>query len=214
MTLTEAPIARLLTVILLLSGCGHLPADSTGNPRSTILYSNDWSFHLGDIVDGARPALNDDDWRVLNVPHDWSIEGDYKKDSSATKRGGFLDGGIGWYRKSFSWHPSWDQKWVLLTFDGVYMNATIFVNGKERAQQPYGYTGIYVDITESLIKGTNVIAVRVDNEKLPSGRWYTGSGIYRDVWLTVSEPVRVIENGSFVRSSNVTAEQAVVYSTH
>ncbi len=186
----------------------------TISPRSTELFVENWVFHLGDLADGADPALDDSTWRVLDLPHDWSIEGEYTEDSPATRRGGFLPGGIAWYRKSFDWDPEWEGKSVRLTFDGVYMNSTVFINGRKLAHQPYGYVPINVNLSNDLLKSTNVIAVRVDNEKLPSGRWYTGSGIYRDVWLTVSEPVHVVENGSFIRSEDVTAERAVVLATH
>ena len=110
--------------------------------------------------------------------------------------------------------PSWDSKVVSINFDGVYMNATLYVNGKNAPGNPIGYVGINVDVSDDLIDGENVISVRVDNEKLPSGRWHTGSGIYRDVWLSVSDPVHVINNGSYITTPSVTSAKAEVKTRH
>ena len=195
-------------------------SDSSTSPaylsqtRSRELFVDDWKFNLEDSPGFAAPEHDDGAWRSLSLPHDWSIEGEYKEDNPAGFRGGFLPGGIGWYRKTFTKDPAWNGKAVSINFDGIYMNATIYVNGKKRAHQPYGYVGINIDLTDDLIDGENVISVRVDNEKLPSGRWYTGSGIYRDVWLSVSNPVHVINNGSYITTPSVTSAKAEVKTRH
>ena len=188
--------------------------NETKSERRRRLFTDDWSFALGDVEGAAEPGFDDGGWRVLDLPHDWSIEGDYAEDHPAGAPGAFLPGGVGWYRKQIDYDPGWADKAVRLTFDGVYMNARVYVNGEEHAYQPYGYIGFSLDLTDLLREGENTIAVRVDNSKLPSGRWYTGSGIYRDVWLTVTGPVHVREHGSFVRGVDVGRERATVLATH
>ncbi|MFC7293064.1 glycoside hydrolase family 2 TIM barrel-domain containing protein [Hirschia litorea] len=223
---------RILTIAALIpsafiasSGCANLLAQTsqstalaqkeTASPRTRTLLTKDWKFELGEKYDGAYAVdWNDSKWRTLDLPHDWSIEGEYKQDNPAGARGGFLPGGIGWYRKSLNWDEKFEGKSVSLTFDGVYMNPEVYLNGKKMWSQPYGYTGFSFDITDHLEKGNNIIAVGVDNENLPSGRWYTGSGIYRNVWLTVTDPIHVIENGSFVRADNISKAQATLHTTH
>ncbi|WP_017930679.1 glycoside hydrolase family 2 TIM barrel-domain containing protein [Robiginitomaculum antarcticum] len=182
--------------------------------RSRSRLTQDWSFHLGDVEGAQTPDFSDIDWRKLDLPHDWSIEGEYREANPAGRAGAFLPGGIGWYRKSLNWNPAWEGKRVNLTFDGIYMNGSIYVNGEKLAHQPYGYIGVNIDVTDFLKPGVNAVAVRVDHSKMPSGRWYTGSGIYRDVWLEVTETVHVIHNGSYVRAAEVTAQSATLLATH
>lgn len=182
--------------------------------RERILLTQDWVFHLGDMSGAEAPEYSDTEWRKLDLPHDWSIEGEYAEDNPAGRAGAFLPGGIGWYRKTLNWESAWENKRVGLTFDGIYMNGTVYVNGKRLAHQPYGYIGVNVDVTEYLNTGVNTIAVRVDHTKLPSGRWYTGSGIYRDVWLEITHPVHVVHNGSYVRALDVNTANAKLLTTH
>lgn len=189
-------------------------ANETNFERQRSRLTDDWSFAPGDIEGAAESAFDERGWRRLDLPHDWSIEGDYAEDHASGAPGAFLPGGVGWYRKRLDYDPDWKDKTVRLTFDGVYMNARVYVNGEQRAHRPYGYIGFSLDLTDRLREGENTIAVRVDNGKLPSGRWYTGSGIYRDVWLTVTGPVHVREHGSFVRGANVGRDRATVLATH
>jgi beta-galactosidase len=182
-------------------------------PRERINIDFDWQFKLGDHPKAKEKSFVDTDWRTLNVPHDWSIEGEYKQNNPAGIAGGFLPTGTGWYRKHLNWHGSWSDKRVMLEFDGVYMNSEVWVNGHSLGKRPYGYISFSYDITDYLNQDNNVIAVRVDNSKAPSGRWYTGSGIYRHVWLTTVSKQHIPYSGVFVRSDNVSSEQADVIIT-
>ena len=170
----------------------------------------DWRF-IQEDVDGAQNlGFDDSSWRRLDVPHDWSIEGEYSKDNAAGISGAFLPCGIGWYRKTLDWNNSWKGKKVIIEFDGVYMNSEVWINGIHLGKRPYGYIGFSYDLTPYLQKGENVIAVRVDNSKVPSGRWYTGSGIYRHVWLSVLNKVHVPKWGTFVTTPKVSKSKALV----
>lgn len=133
---------------------------------------------------GWRFALNDTtQWRNIDLPHDWSIEGDFDKDAPAGNDGGYLPTGKGWYRKSFTLGKDYKDKTLRLYFEGVYMNAEVYVNGKRAGGHPYGYSSFFVDITPHVTIGNNTVEVRVDNSKQKNCRWYSGSGIYRHVWL-------------------------------
>ncbi len=180
------------------------------SPRNRVAFDFDWRFQLGDPSGAEASDFEDADWRKLDVPHDWSIEGEYREDHPAGIGGGYLPTGIGWYRKHWEWQETWAGRQVLLQFDGVYMNSDVWVNGKHVGKRPYGYISFVYDITEHLQPGKNVIAVRVDHSLAPSGRWYTGSGIYRHVWLTTVDPIHVPTWGTFVRAKNVSREGATL----
>ena len=163
-----------------------------------------WRFHIGDEPNAEQPSYDDHAWHILDLPHDWSIEGEMNKDT------GLYPGGIGWYRKGIPWIASWQGRKVYVDFDGVYMNSDVWINGHHLGHRPYGYISFRYDITPYLTQGNNVIAVRADNSKLPSARWYTGSGIYRHVWLNVANQVHVGHWGTFVNTPEVSADNAVV----
>jgi beta-galactosidase len=168
----------------------------------------DWYFHLGEIADGQQINLNHSAWRKLDLPHDWSIEGNYAKENGGQM--GFLPGGTGWYHKVIQWDKSWLGKKVFIEFGGVYMNSQVWINGHLLGNRPFGYIGFSYDLTPYLKKGENSIAVRVDNSKLPSARWYTGSGIYRHVNLLTTDKIHVAANGTFVRTPEVSRSEASV----
>ena len=127
----------------------------------------------------------DGHWRRLNLPHDWAIEGDFSPSNPSGASGGALPGGIGWYRKHFSLSPDEKYDRFTITFDGVYMNSTVYINGHKLGTRPYGYSTFEYDLTPYIYKkGDNVIAVKVDNSDQPNSRWYSGCGIYRHVWFT------------------------------
>lgn len=158
--------------------------------RST-LFNQDWRFYKGDQSGAETTDFNDSSWRSLNLPHDWSIEGDFTVEGEAES--GFLLGGTGWYRKHFVIPEKYKDKNFTINFDGVYMNAEVYVNGKLVGEHNYGYTAFAFDITDKLIcdgQTENVISVKVTNP-VPSSRWYSGSGIYRDVTLTVTDDIHV-----------------------
>ncbi len=176
--------------------------------RERVCFDNDWKFILGDSAQMASPEYNDSHWRTLNVPHDWAIEGDFHDSNPSGASGGALPGGIGWYRKTFdvgnitssiSHLPSA----IYLEFDGVYMNSTVYVNGKKVGSRPYGYSSFEYDITPYVHEGKNVVAVRVDNSDQPNSRWYSGCGIYRHVWLTKTHPIHIKHWGVYVHDGKV-----------
>jgi beta-galactosidase len=176
--------------------------------RQVVDFNRDWRFALAnrDGIDappayaGAESAAYDDSaWRVLDVPHDWSIELDPTAGPGTTAGTGFFQGGLGYYRKAFRTPATVAGGRISIEFDGVYMNSEVYVNGEPAGTHPYGYTGFAYDVTGLLRTdgALNVVAVKVQN-RLPSSRWYSGSGIYRDVRLVVTEPVHVRRHGTFV----------------
>ena len=169
-------------------------------------------------------AMYDDSaWRMLNVPHDWAIEGDFSASAPSGNSGGALPGGVGWYRKSFEVAAADKGKLFYIDFDGVYMNAKVWINGQLLGQRPYGYSSFRFDLTPHLKFGArNVVAVRVDNSDQPNSRWYSGCGIYRHVWLVKTEKIHVAHWGTHVVAegnkvsvsvsidNNTTSQQTVV----
>ena len=173
-------------------------------------FGQDWKFALvtaegvtdptGGYADAYQPGFDDSTWRVLDVPHDWSIELAPVNASYTESFNGFLPGGLAWYRKKFTL-PQWmSGKRISVEFDGVYMNSNVYVNGTFLGNHPYAYTGFNYDLT-SLVHtdGTtpNVIAVQASNQ-IPSSRWYSGSGIYRNVRVVVTDPVHIARHGTFI----------------
>ena len=196
-------VALSLLTALTLSACAR-PA-----PRTVEDFNFDWRFSLGDDPAWSAPDCDDAAWRQLHLPHDWSIEGEFSPTNPATVNGGALPGGVGWYRKHFK---TPDAARVAVEFDGVYLNSTVWVNGQEAGGRPYGYASFNLDITPFLnpTGQDNVIAVRVDHSLQPSGRWYTGSGIYRNVRLVCTNEVRIAYNGICVTTPTITDREATV----
>jgi beta-galactosidase len=157
--------------------------------RTIIDFNSGWKFYLGNDSTASNEKYNDASWRVLNLPHDWSIESDFIKDAPATNQGGSLPGGIGWYRKTFTLPASASEKKINIEFDGIYQNSEIWINGHYLGKRPNGYVNFSYELTEYLKPALqkNVIVVKVDNSKQPNSRWYSGSGIYRDVKLVVTK---------------------------
>ena len=171
-------------------------------------FNNDWRFHLGDVEGAQSVAFDDAQWRSLNLPHDWAIEGDFSEDNPAGIGGGALPGGIGWYRKNFKVEHISSTEHVFIDFDGVYMNSTVYINGRYAGCRPYGFASFSIDATDLLHDGDNVIAVKVDNADQPNSRWYSGCGIYRNVWLRREGAVYIPKDGTYVTTSgrNVNAQ--------
>ncbi len=176
------------------------------------LFCNDWHFFLGDVKNGESPALDDSQWRMLDLPHDWAIEGQFSPDNPAGVGGGALPGGIGWYRKTFTVPESDKEKLTFIQFDGVYRNSEVWINGHYLGKRPYGYSSFQYELTAYMKYGNekNVLAVRVDNSQQPNSRWYSGSGIYRNVRLVTTEKVFVDHWGTFVTTPVVTEASAAV----
>ncbi|MFJ6739555.1 glycoside hydrolase family 2 TIM barrel-domain containing protein [Streptomyces sp. NPDC091279] len=193
----------------------------TAAGRHTVALRDGWRFALvdaGGITDptgayaqAADPGYDDSAWREVAVPHDWSIEQTPTTEHGTTSGTGFLPGGLGWYRLAFTLPAAFAGRRISVEFDGVYMDSYVHCNGHEVGHHPYGYTGFAYDLTDLLhTDGTeNVIAVKVQNQ-LPSSRWYSGSGIYREARLVVTEPVHVARWGTYVTTPEVTADRATV----
>ncbi|MGN6196777.1 MAG: beta-galactosidase GalB [Ginsengibacter sp.] len=175
-------------------------------------FDNSWKFNLDSVNNYSEQNINDNNWRTLNLPHDWSIEGKFSKDNPATPAGGALPGGIGWYRKTFTIPVSEKGKSFYIRFDGVYKNSEVWINGKPLGMRPNGYITFQYDLTPYLKYGNekNVIAVKVDNSKQPNSRWYSGSGIFRNVWLITVNKLHVDQWGTFITTPKVTENAATV----
>ena len=194
--------------LMLLGACSSSPLVS---PRERSDFNADWRFHLGDGLQAAQPGFADNDWRVLDLPHDWAIEGDFSQENPSGTGGGALPGGVGWYRKTFSVDKADAGKIFRIEFDGVYMNSEVFINGVSLGVRPYGYISFSYDLTPYLKwDEPNVLAVRVDNAEQPNSRWYSGCGIYRNVWLSKTGPIHVGGWGTYVTTSSVDEKQAVL----
>lgn len=160
------------------------------------LWDEGWRFALHNDDNPHEIAFDDHAWRVLDLPHDWAIEGDFYALNPSGANGGALPGGIGWYRKHLNLNDNDASSRYVLHFDGAYMNTSIYVNGQLVGMRPYGFISFSYDITPYLKKqGDNVVAVKVDNSKQPNSRWYTGCGIYRHVYLMKSSDIRIEEWG-------------------
>ena len=156
------------------------------DPRQRISFDENWKFFQGDAPGAETVHFNDGKWRSLNVPHDW----------------------IGWYRKHFT--VSKGSRRFRIEFDGVYMNSEVWVNGRYVGKHANGYISFYYDITPYLKDGENVIAVKVDNSIQTNSRWYSGSGIYRHVWLTVTGPLHISQWGTCVTTPSVDSLSSTV----
>jgi len=180
--------------------------------RAVLNFDNNWVFNLGDVNNGQATDVDDSKWRKLNLPHDWSIEGQFSKDNPATPEGGALPGGIGWYRKTFAVPAADKGKLIYIAFDGVYQKSDVWINGHHLGFRPNGYISFQYDLTPYLNFGPkkNVIAVKVDNSVQPNSRWYSGSGIYRNVWLTTVNKIAVKHWGTFVTTPEVSKTSATV----
>lgn len=180
-------------------------------PRSRDCFDYGWLFHQGDAPGAEKPDYDASDWRELDLPHDFSVEGPFRADAKVGAPGGYLPMGIGWYRKTFRMPEGSEGKMVFVEFDGAYMNSEVWINGHHLGRRPYGYIGFEYELTRHLdFSGDNVIAVKVDNEMVPSGRWYAGTGIYRHVWLKTTNPLRVAHWGTYVTTPKITEEKATI----
>ncbi len=179
--------------------------------RETSKFTSQWKFALGEHEGANELAYDDSQWKTLDLPHDWSITEPYHIDNPGGHGTAFMIGGIGWYRKSFHWPRENAGKRVETTFDGVYQNSTVWINGKELGTRPFGYITFKYDLTDWIKPGeTNVIAVRVDNSDQPNSRWYSGSGIYRNVWLTTTSKTFIDPWGVFITTPQVSDHSATI----
>ncbi len=177
-------------------------------PRQRLSIDFDWRFHLGDVPAAVQPEFNDLSWRSVDVPHDFSAEGEFSRTNASGTA--YLPGGIGWYRKAIVIPAGWRDKLVSIEFDGVSMNSEVWLNGHWLGKRPYAYSTFCYSLTPHLQSGTNIISVRVDHSQIADSRWYAGSGIYRHVWLVATETMHVSRHGVHITTPNVTREQGRV----
>ena len=179
-------------------------------PRQRLLMDYSWKFIQSDIKNAETINFDDSKWRTLNLPHDWSIEGKFTEDAPTTGYGGYLPAGIGWYRKHFNLGKIKKGQQYWIEFEGIYMNSDVYINGHFLGKHAFGYTSFYYDLSPCIKKGANLIAVRVDNSLQPNNRWYSGSGIYRHVWLNIAEPVHIAQWGTYITTPSVDTASATI----
>ena len=206
-------LKTLLLLIILLSTVSIYCQDlyELDDSRQKINIDCNWKFNLGDFPAAINFEFDDSKWRNLNLPHDWSIEGEIDKNNPTGQAGGYFPAGIGWYRKKINVPSSWQGKRISIYFEGVYMNSEVFINGKSLGVHPYGYTSFYYDLTQFInFNKENIIAVRVDNSQQINSRWYSGSGIYRHVWILVTNSVHFSQWGTVITTPGVSNKQAII----
>jgi beta-galactosidase len=199
--------AAILLTIISIAGNSQKSED---NMRKQ-LFDYNWKFKQGDFSKADSGEFDGKNWRDLDLPHDWSIKGELDRNNPTGGAGGYFPAGTGWYRKAFQAPSAWQDKHVSIYFEGVYMNSEVFINGKSLGIHPYGYTSFYYDLTPYLLYDKeNIISVRVDNSQQMNSRWYSGSGIYRHVWLLVTGPVHIGHWGVAITTPDIDMEKATV----
>ncbi|HWY30391.1 MAG TPA: glycoside hydrolase family 2 TIM barrel-domain containing protein [Candidatus Acidoferrum sp.] len=196
-------------LVLLAGLCACLPL-SLPAARVTEDFDADWLFSRDESASAMMPAIDDSRWQSVILPHDWSSDGPFgSKFASGT---GYAPGGIGWYRKHFLLDTNQSGKSVAIEFDGIYDWSEVWINGQFVGQRPYGYSSFRYDLTPYVNFGPdgNVVAVRVDHSRFADSRYYTGSGIYRNVRLVVADKLHIAHWGVVVTSSGVTTNSAEV----
>ena len=208
-TFLRRNVLRLLASFLFLWGMTVQAGAHDGARKQ--LFDFDWKFTLGDPTEASSAGFDDSDWRTLDLPHDWSVEGTISPDAPMGNDGGYFPAGIAWYRKTFEVPVTFQNCKMGIYFEGVYMNSEVFINGHSLGVRPYGYSSFFYDMTPYLhFGGKNVIAVRVDNSAHKNCRWYSGSGIYRHVWLVHTDKVHIAHWGTFITTPKVNDTQATV----
>ena len=194
-------------LLFILTLAGLLTSPPARAQRRQVLFTDNWLFHLGDVPGAERPQADDRTWRALTLPHDWSIEQPF--DAQWASATAFLPGGIGWYRKTFGLPAGFVGKQVAVYFDGVYKNSEVWLNGHFLGKRPSGFSAFQYDLTPYLrADGRNVLAVKVDHSEVADSRWYTGSGIYRNVYLLATAPVHIAQWGVGFTTPQVSASAA------
>lgn len=210
-------IVAILLVATAIAAAGAqnaAPAPAADRPRIIQSFDSNWRFIRADPAGAAAAEFDDSGWRLLEVPHDWSIEGVVAKSNPTGGAGAFLPAGVGWYRKHFTVPEDQERRLAFIEFDGVMANSDVWINGFHLGNRPYGYVSFYYPLNGHLNYGpdkSNVLAVRADNGPQPASRWYAGAGIYRHTRLILTDPVHLDEWGTFVTTPQVTADQAVVH---
>src|ERR1017187_1205094 len=207
-TLTRRGLLRQAVGSAALVSALHAQSEPA-SPLTRIRESFDfgWKFLKGDAPGAQQPEFSDSAWRAVDLPHDWSIEGPYSEQEKAK---GSLPTGIGWYRKRFRGPEAYQDRTVVIEFDGIYQNSEVWINGQYLGKRPYGFVAFSYDLSPLLHAGDNVIAVKVDNSHQSNCRWYSGSGIYRRTWLLATNQLHVAYWGTFVTSPRVAKNSAIV----
>jgi beta-galactosidase len=188
--------AFVLTLLLFCNGIAF---------AGRALFDESWKFVLGDPKGAENTDFDDGGWRMLDLPHDWSIEGKFDSKNPSGDRSGYLPTGIGWYRKSIDVPAEWKGKRVAIEFDGVFRNSTVWANGKILGTRPYGWISFGYDISDLVEESQSItFAVRVDNKLQHAARWYTGSGIYAHTWIHVRDPIHIATSGIWLRTKGNT----------
>ena len=187
-------ITKKIFLSLLIFSC--LSAYSQISFGDSEKINDNWKFNLQDSPEAQNEIFNDAKWQTVNVPHDWSVKGQLSPTLASCT--GYLPGGIAWYRKSISIPQSKSGEKVYLYFEGVYNRSEVFINGHSLGKRPNGYISFAYDATPYIKYGAeNVISVRVDHSQSADSRWYSGSGIYRNVWLVYANPIHIAQWGVY-----------------
>ncbi|WP_010134261.1 glycoside hydrolase family 2 TIM barrel-domain containing protein [Ochrovirga pacifica] len=197
----------LLASVLLLFSCAKQEVKA---PRTVEDFNANWKFSKEVQMEATNPTFDDRSWQVVQLPHDWTILSGYQKEGTAASTG-FTTGGIGWYRKSFTIPKTDKEKNIWIEFDGIYNNTTVWINGHKLGFRPNGYVSFSYNLSDYLRFGEkNVIAVKVDHTNYVDSRWYTGSGIYRDVRLVKTSKTHIPQWGVKITTPYVTNNEAIV----
>jgi beta-galactosidase len=205
---------RILPALLLASLTAYATAAMPATQQRVIQpFDADWRFLKSDVPGADQPAFDDTDWRKLDVPHDWSIEGPFAQTNPSGGAGAWLPSGIGWYRRHFTLPENFSAKRVFIEFDGVMANSDVWINGFKLGHRPYGYVSFQYELTGNLNFGgkENVLAVKTDTSAQPASRYYFGAGLYRHVRLVATDPVHIALWGEYVTTPQVSAAQATVH---
>jgi len=207
-------VAALLSILLIAQfAIGITVPCARAAGRSIRSLDKDWRFHKGEAAGAHESSFDDISWRQLDVPHDWSIEGPFDRTNLASREGGYLPTGVGWYRKALNLPASESNKKVFVEFDGVMANSDVWINGQHLGKRPSGYASFRYELTPHFRFGEdakNVLAVKADTSEQVASRWYTGSGIYRHVRMIVVDPLHVEPWSIFITTPKVAKESATV----
>jgi len=208
-------IASLRAAAMFAGLCAVLPASvlAADPVRSVTSFDTDWRFFKGDATGAQAATFDVAQWRAVNVPFDWSIEGPLAANNPSGRAGGFAPSGVAWYRKSFTLPAADSGKRLFIDFDGVMANSDVWINGFHLGKRPYGYVSFQYELTGhvNLDGKPNVLAVRSDTSQQPASRWYSGGGIYRHVRLEATNAVHIDNWGTFVTTPKVAADGATVH---
>lgn len=209
--LAGGPVKFLACIICLLGawlwgGCANKTSPQSRSREA--LFNDGWRFHKQTTPIADPAALPAAGWREVQLPHDWGIEGPFSQEWASGQ--GFLPGGIGWYRKTFDIPASAAEKQIAIRFNGIYKRSQVWCNGKLAGGRPFGYISFTLDLTPFVHAGQNEIVVKVDHSDFADSRWYTGSGIFRNVFLIMTDKLRIAPNGTFVSTPAATEESATI----